>query len=492
MLSSAAVITGLGGALAIRQRTLTRKPRAMGVVTEISIHPIKSCGGLRLQACDVHAAGLEHDRRWVIAKLVQTAEEEEEEEEDEDGGNANGSSSSSSGPPSPSKTLCKVCFEREITTMRIPCEHSMCAECAAPRPCPYCEKPSHARTSLGVLVSSGSLHPGVTAQAHFMTQRQVARLALIQPSLSAAATVGAGVEGKPSGATAVVLTLSAAGMPPLPVPVRTEPDAAAAARGGVLGGPIAVAVWGDVVSGVDQGEEAARWLTAFIEQQASGGGGGGGGGGAPAPPCRYRLVRMAPGALRPTSASWAPGHTVSWADGFPVLVASAASLAEINRRLARAGAAAVPMDRFRPNLVLGEDAAAAAAAAGGSGGALTPFAEDRWPMRSEITIQPPPGARPAAAERRCARLLVAKPCSRCMVPTIDQRTATYGADDQPNAVLRQFRTGEQVGFTHLDKGFADATFFGQNCAVLRGAGGAAGSGALGRVAVGDVLFASGW
>jgi uncharacterized protein YcbX len=486
MISTAAALTGLGGALAIRQRTLTRKPRVMGVVTEISIHPIKSCGGLSLQACDIYAAGLEHDRRWVIAKLVLA---------EEDGG-ANGSS------PSPSKTLCKVCFEREITTMRIPCEHSMCAECAAPRLCPYCKAPSHARTSLGVLVSSGSLHPGVTAQAHFMTQRQVARLALIHPSLSAAgAAAGAAgaagaVEGERGGA-AVVLTLSAAGMPPLPVPVRTEPDAAAR---GMLGGPIAVAVWGDVVSGVDQGEEAARWLTAFIEQQASDGGGGGcggcGGGAAPAPPCRYRLVRMAPGALRPTSASWAPGHTVSWADGFPVLVASAASLAEINRRLVLAGAGAVPMDRFRPNLVLGGDAAAAA-----GGGALAPFAEDRWPMRSEITIQPPPGAAgtpaaaapggPAAAER-CARLLVAKPCSRCMVPTIDQRTATYGADDQPNAVLREFRTGEQIGFTHLDQGFADATFFGQNCAVLRGAGGAASSGALGRVAVGDVLFASGW
>ena len=125
MISTAAALTGLGGALAIRQRTLTRKPRVMGVVTEISSHPIKSCGGLSLQACDIYAAGLEHDRRWVIAKLVLA---------EEDGG-ANGSS------PSPSKTLCKVCFEREITTMRIPCEHSMCAECAAPRLCPYCKAP---------------------------------------------------------------------------------------------------------------------------------------------------------------------------------------------------------------------------------------------------------------------------------------------------------------------------------------------------------------
>ena len=82
-----------------------------------------------------------------------------------------------------------------------------------------------------------------------------------------------------------------------------------------------------------------------------------------------------------------------------------------------------------------------------------------------------------------------------MVPTIEQSTAAYSADDQPNVTMRTFRTGAQIGITHLNASFADETFFGQNCAPLPGSlgdGATSGDEVLGRVCVGDVFFASGW
>jgi hypothetical protein len=83
---------------------------------------------------------------------------------------------------------------------------------------------------------------------------------------------------------------------------------------------------------------------------------------------------------------------VSLADGYPLLLASTASLDRLNAALVAGGADAIPMNRFRANVVVHT---------------VEPFAEDRWKR-----------VRIGAAE-----FAVVKGCSRCKMPTIDQATA---------------------------------------------------------------------
>ncbi|MEQ8516052.1 MAG: MOSC domain-containing protein [Chromatocurvus sp.] len=130
-----------------------------------------------------------------------------------------------------------------------------------------------------------------------------------------------------------------------------------------------VAVWGDHVHARDAGDAAAAWFSSVLHQ-----------------PCR--LVFMADDAQRLVDTDYAVnGETVSFADGFPLLLTSEASLASINASLD----AFVSMRRFRPNLVV-------------SGSA--PFAEDRW-RQLQIGAQ---------------RFTVAKPCARCAIPALDPDT----------------------------------------------------------------------
>ncbi len=118
-------------------------------------------------------------------------------------------------------------------------------------------------------------------------------------------------------------------------------------------------------------------------------------------PCR--LVYMPDTSRRLVDGLYAQaGETVSFADGFPVLLISRASLDDLNGRLDRP----VPMNRFRPNLVV-------------SG--CAPFAEDSW---RRIRIGD-------------VEFDVARPCSRCVVPSIDQATAER--DPQINRVLAGYR-----------------------------------------------------
>jgi uncharacterized protein YcbX len=104
-----------------------------------------------------------------------------------------------------------------------------------------------------------------------------------------------------------------------------------------------------------------------------------------------------------------PGRLVGYADGFAHLVVSEASLAALNARLA----AAVPMDRFRPNLVLA-----------GTGA----FEEDGW---GEFTAG-------------TARLRMAKPCGRCQVTTTDQSTGEV-TGPEPLATLGAWRPSAEFG-----------------------------------------------
>ena len=153
----------------------------------------------------------------------------------------------------------------------------------------------------------------------FMTQRSLARMA----------RVGAFYE---SGS----LALRSEGLEDLRV--RAAPDPKARTR--------PVAVWkSEGLESEDCGDQASEWLTRALGM-----------------PCR--LVRIGPGFRRPvTKAAALPGDLVSFADAAPFLIAGTSSLDDLNARLVESGSEPVPMDRFRPNLVVG-----------GSGA----FEEDRW------------------------------------------------------------------------------------------------------------------
>ena len=231
-----------------------------------------------------------------------------------------------------------------------------------------------------------------------------------------------------------------------------------------------VRCWGDHCNGIDQGDKAAAWLSKMLGVDGA------------------RLVRMADGVKRFCDTKWGPaGATTAFSDGFPLLLANESSLAQLNGKLAERKQPPVQMHRFRPNLVMGPTGPAEADV---TAEALAPFAEDGW---SKIRVG---GARGVPFG-------VVKPCARCKMITIDQKTGvpdkrpssapTKGTPDdddegggpaaqaEPTATLRTFRSAEALGF-HAPFDNCDV-FFGQNI-VLDGK-------LAGReIAVGDVVVAT--
>lgn len=146
----------------------------------------------------------------------------------------------------------------------------------------------------------------VDTQGQFVTQRELPRMALIQPELQT-----------------FDMVLRAPGM----LDQRVQLDK--------IEHPVQVTVWKDSVPAFDMGDALAQWFSDFLGQP-------------------LRLVRFHPEHRRLSSAQWT-GETEGlnqFSDGFAVLVTSVASLAELNQRLAAAGEAPVTMERFRPNIVL--------------------------------------------------------------------------------------------------------------------------------------------
>ncbi len=118
---------------------------------------------------------------------------------------------------------------------------------------------------------------------------------------------------------------------------------------------------------------------------------------------KVKLVFMDAATERKINPDYAKmGEMVSFSDGYPVLVTTQASLNELNGRLDQA----VPMDRFRPNLVVG---------------GAKPYQEDNW---DQITIG-------------TAVFKVVKPCGRCVVTTINQTTAEKSKE--PLKTLSSYR-----------------------------------------------------
>jgi uncharacterized protein YcbX len=151
---------------------------------------------------------------------------------------------------------------------------------------------------------------------------------------------------------------------------------------------ITVTVWRDRVDAAATRGDADEWISRYLGQSC-------------------RLAYMDETCLRPISSSRGrPGESVSFADGYPCLLISAASLADLNCRLETP----LPMDRFRPNLVVdGCDA----------------FAEDGW---QKLAI--------GETVYRFAGL-----CARCSVTTVDQQSGTRESKE-PLRTLATYRQGE--------------------------------------------------
>ncbi|WP_092759550.1 MOSC domain-containing protein [Rhodoferax sp. OV413] len=146
----------------------------------------------------------------------------------------------------------------------------------------------------------------VDAQGVFVTQRELPRMALVQPELKT-----------------FEMVLRAPGMLALHIALDKVEQ------------PVQATVWKDTVAAYDMGDVAAQWFSDFLGKS-------------------LRLVRFNPDHRRLSSAQWtgdAEGLN-QFSDGYAVLVISEASLDGLNQRLAAAGEAEVGMQRFRPNIVL--------------------------------------------------------------------------------------------------------------------------------------------
>jgi uncharacterized protein YcbX len=226
----------------------------------------------------------------------------------------------------------------------------------------------------------------VDAQGEFMTQRQHPKMALITPRIKAD-----------------TLELRAPGMLRLEVPLDLpHPDDART---------VEVKVWNDTVHAYDCDDTTATWFSNFLGV-----------------PCR--LVRFHAEAKRLANREWTGGIEAPtlFSDGYPVLVISEASLHDLNDKLKGQGREALPMNRFRPNLVV-------------SG--IEAFEEDYTEI---FTIG-------------SAKLKPVKPCPRCPMPSIDQATGEFGPD--PLDVLRTYRVNPKV-----DGGIT----FGMNSILVEGEG----------------------
>lgn len=147
-----------------------------------------------------------------------------------------------------------------------------------------------------------------------------------------------------------------------------------------------VIIWRDMLQVPDAGDAAAQWLSAFLGRPV-------------------RLVQMPEQRARQVDTAYAqPGEHVHFADGFPLLLIGQGSLEDLSAKVGRP----LEMLRFRPNLVVA---------------GAEPFAEDRWKRIriGDVTFR------------------VAKPCSRCILTTIDPQTGERDPNREPLATLLQYR-----------------------------------------------------
>lgn len=226
----------------------------------------------------------------------------------------------------------------------------------------------------------------VDADGEMLTQREFPKMALIEPRIRGD-----------------MLELRAPGMLRLDIPLDLpHPDDERLMR---------VRVWKDEVDAYDCDDTTATWFSKAIGIDC-------------------RLVRFHPNARRIASTTWTDGVEVPtfFSDGFPMLAIGTGSLADLNEKLVAQGREALPMNRFRPNIVLGD---------------IPPF-EEEYAESYRIGD---------------ALLKPVKPCPRCPMPSIDQSTGEFGPD--PLDILQTYRVNPRVD---------NRVTFGINTILLEGEG----------------------
>lgn len=228
----------------------------------------------------------------------------------------------------------------------------------------------------------------VDAQGVSLTQREYPNMALIKPQLKTD-----------------TLELHAPGMPPLAIPLALpDPRNTPTIRTYLLHGDLHLNAY-------DCGAAAASWFS-----QALG--------------LTCRLVRFHPAEKRMASAKWTDGLEVPtlFSDGFPILLISEESLADLNQKLQAQGRAALPMNRFRTNLAIS-----------GIGAYEEDFTDT---LRiGNVVLKP------------------VKPCARCTMPSVDQASGIVGPS--PLDIMQSYRANPKV-----DGGLT----FGMNVILLEGEG----------------------
>ena len=222
----------------------------------------------------------------------------------------------------------------------------------------------------------------VRPDGSFVTQRDTPRLATVRPTVETGS-----------------LTLEAPNAPAIGLPLAPR------------GERLQANVWSSVVDVRTVSPAADAWLSSVLGSA-------------------HRLVFMSDEDVRHADPSYAEGHRISFADGYPALVVSQGSVDELARRVGRA----IPVERFRPNIVVSGN---------------RPHEEDFW---KEFAI----GTLPFRGVKLCAR---------CKVTTTDQDSGILDPDQEPLRTLARYRRIENL------------VYFGVNAAHL----------ATGRISLGDPI-----
>jgi len=277
------------------------------------------------------------------------------------------------------------------------------------------------------------------ANGKFLSMRTHPRLTFVAPDLPPEALECDSLNALPEG---LVMTVRAPGMEALRIPLVPTyklPE-------------INVSVWEHEGKALDEGDVAAKWFSKFLNQPV-------------------RLVRHT--GVRPCDDNYTDDMQTAYSDGFPILLASEDSLADLNVRVETEHLA---MQRFRPNIVV-------------EGGGR--WDEDTW--QTIRLVRSPPLAvkvvakllklpmsvargllratrlhlllrRDATRKEAQGKFFSVKPCSRCKMTTMDPETAIEGME--PLVIFDSFRKGKQLGFASgrhsKQAGWGESVFFGWN------------------------------
>ncbi|MBU2925102.1 YcbX family protein [Colwellia sp. 4_MG-2023] len=154
-----------------------------------------------------------------------------------------------------------------------------------------------------------------------------------------------------------------------------------------------VMVWGDEVNGQFCSQKANNWFSDYLQR-----------------PCE--LLYFGKNSHRERKPNTDNARKIAFADGYPILLISKASLNDLNKRLLANSSNNSPQDismaQFRPNIVVDD---------------CLPFAEDSW---QHIRIGE-------------VEFKVSKPCERCIFTTVNPSNGEKHPQQQPLKMLKSFR-----------------------------------------------------